>query len=77
MIDGGMTVFAVGGREFCLKEMMREVAEEYAEGRCTLGEFCDMYEGVALAAIGITEKQLQEELRRRREGGCGGAAAYA
>lgn len=77
MIDGGMTVFAVGGREFCLMEMMREVAEEYAEGRCTLGEFCDMYEGVALAAIGITEKQLQEELRRRREGRCGGAAAYA
>ena len=40
MIDGGMTVFAVGGREFSLKEMMREVAKEYAEGRCTLGEFC-------------------------------------
>lgn len=77
MIDGGKTVFSIGEREFCLMEMMREVCAQYAEGRCTLGEFCDMYEGVVLAAIGITEKQLQEEMRRRREGGCGGAAAYA
>lgn len=68
MIDGGKTIFTVGKRDFCLMEMMREVCRQYVEHKCTLDEFVDMYEGVALAAIGITEEQLQEQLRNRSNG---------
>lgn len=80
MIDGGKTVFSIGKRDFCLTEMMREACRQYADYKCTLDEFVDMYESVALAAIGITEEHLQEQLRNRSRGGdgcCGGATAYA
>jgi len=53
-VDGGLTVFTAG-RDFCLMEMVRECCQQYAEHRCTLDEFMDMYEAVMLQAA---ENQL-------------------
>ena len=48
-VDGGLTVF-MAGRDFCLMEMVREACTQYAENKCTLDEFMDMYEAVMFAA---------------------------
>lgn len=48
-VDGGLTVFTAG-RDLCLVEKVRWCYQQYAEHRCTLDEFVDMYEAVMLQA---------------------------
>lgn len=62
MVDGGLTVFNAAGRDYCLAEMVKEVCGQYVEGKCSLDEFMEMYEGVLLSAA-------MEQDRRRSEPG--------